>query len=205
MERLCCAQKQQNNNLHLIIDCTMSRNQHPPTHTHTHPPTHTHILNQAAKNRSIHFEDFQPAMEEHIRNRPTQLQKARCINHFVGLLFPKALASQNNILEKKVNKGYVYGELRWLKTTVTYRIPIYFLLVARSYGGEVQFIEYSNNRPSYFPWQSRTNDRQTRRLSSLLCEIKLIWRGKKCHERCLRTLGTGTGWLAAGAAVNNFL
>ena len=97
------------------------------------------------------------------------------------------------------------GELRWLKTTVTYKIPIYFLLVTRSYGGGVQFIEYSNNRPSYFPWQSRTNDRQTRRLSSLLSEIKLIWRGKKCHERCLRTSGTGTGWLAAGAALNNSL
>lgn len=76
----------------------MSRNQHPPTH----------ILNQAAKNRSIHFADFQPAMEEHSRNRPTQLQKARCVNHFVSVLFPKALASQNKILEKKVNKGYVY-------------------------------------------------------------------------------------------------
>ena len=102
MERLCCAQKQQNNNLHLIIDCTLSRNQHP----HTPPPPHTHILSQAAKNRSIHFEDFQPAMEEHSRNRPTQLQKARYINHFVSVLFPKALASQNKILEKKVNKCY---------------------------------------------------------------------------------------------------
>ena len=82
-----------------------------------------------------------------------------------------------------------------LKTTVTYKISIYFLLVTRSYGGEVQFIEYSNNRPFYFPWQSRTNDRQTRRLSSLLSQNKIDLEGEEMSRALLEDV-RDRNWLA---------